>query len=303
MRALLEAGIIPDLVIGTSIGAVNAVGVALWGPDLQGINALERAWKGAAGMRVMDSKIRWLILRTVLGRTSNRARKTVEHYFETIGISRNLRFGDIQRIRLALVSADIATGQPIIHGQDPQDLVLDGLLASIAVPPWFAPLRKGNRVMVDGGALSNLPIEPAMRLGATEIFALDLDDISLGPAEKYHFLDYIGAFVYSVSRRYVYLEKALAEARGVRVRTIEFRGLAPVSIWDFTRYGELIRAGYEKASADIAAWNRSEGGDFTRWKMIAKEWKSSRNSPTDRLTVVQETETQPDPDLARSGRS
>jgi NTE family protein len=43
LRALLEAGYRPDLLIGTSIGAINAAGLALWGVDLAGVDALARS--------------------------------------------------------------------------------------------------------------------------------------------------------------------------------------------------------------------------------------------------------------------
>ena len=52
--------------------------------------------------------------------------------------------------------------------------VLEVVLASIALPPWFAPIEKEGHCMVDGGALGNLPIEPAMQLDPTAINALDL---------------------------------------------------------------------------------------------------------------------------------
>jgi len=44
LRALLEAGLRPNLLVGTSIGAVNAAGLALWGVDLFGIEVLEQAY-------------------------------------------------------------------------------------------------------------------------------------------------------------------------------------------------------------------------------------------------------------------
>jgi NTE family protein len=44
LRALLESGLRPDLLVGTSIGAVNAVVLALSGLDLAGVEALDRRW-------------------------------------------------------------------------------------------------------------------------------------------------------------------------------------------------------------------------------------------------------------------
>ena len=54
MRALLEAGIAPDLLVGTSIGAGNATGLALWGADLAGLTALEAVWDTISGEQLLD---------------------------------------------------------------------------------------------------------------------------------------------------------------------------------------------------------------------------------------------------------
>lgn len=48
LRALFEAGIQPDLLVGTSIGAANATGLALWGVNSNGLAALERAYEKMA---------------------------------------------------------------------------------------------------------------------------------------------------------------------------------------------------------------------------------------------------------------
>jgi len=258
LRALIEAGYIPDLIVGTSIGAVNAVGLGLWGVDLNGIDALERAWDEVAGAQMLEPRVSRLTLRLMVGRPSNRARKKLETYFASMGIDHGMRFNMIPWGRIGLVSADLATGQPVIYGQNPTDLVLEGLLTSIAVPPWFAPIQKEGRMIMDGGALSTLPIEPALRLGATRIIALDLDDNSLLPKENLTLEQYLEQYIFAASRRHIWLETALAEAQGVPVHCINFRGLATKPIWDFSEHKAWIRAGYEKAGLQIEQWKREE---------------------------------------------
>jgi len=273
LRALLEAGIVPNLLVGTSIGAVNAAGLALWGADPVGISALERAWDKVSGAQVLDTRIRWLFLKAVMSRPGNSARRNVERYLESEGFTRDLRFKDIPRVRLAIVSADIATGRPVIYGQNPEDSVLEGLLASIALPPWFAPLQKDSQEMIDGGALSNLPIESALRLGATDIVALDLDDSFPGMSDTLPILQYMRKYLYAVRRRQVYLETALAVAKGVPVRCVEFRGLAKKPIWDFTGYQDLIRAGYEQTAGKIAEWARMDEAELVSLRSRTEESK------------------------------
>lgn len=247
LRALIEAGLKPDLVVGTSIGAVNATGLALWGLNLDGIAALEKAWQDLANSSLMDSNLARLAARVVLGHPDRRASRRASELFVSEGITPDLRFEQIAQIRLALVATDLNSGRTVVYGQDPSDSVLDGLMASIAIPPWFVPAGKDGELIVDGGILSNLPIEPAMRMGATEIIALDLNGPGLVPADA-------GKLVYAVVKRQSRLETALAEARGVPMHMIELRSSPPTPVWDFSGYRELIQTGYEIASRQISDW-------------------------------------------------
>ena len=256
VRALVEAGIIPDLLVGTSIGAVNATGLALWGIDSDGINKLEQAWGDVASANMLDPRVSQLIFRILVGHPSSRARKKAESYFISRGVTRGLTFYMVPYARLALVSANLETGQPIIYGQDRGDQVLEGLLTSISVPPWFLPLMKDGQMIVDGGALTTLPIEPALQMGATEIIALDLDDNALIPKVNLTLLQYFEQYFYAASRRHIRLETEIARMQGIPVHHIDFRGLSTKPIWDFSDYKALIEAGYNKTQHVISEWNR-----------------------------------------------
>jgi len=252
LRALFEAGIVPDLLVGTSIGAVNAASLALWGNNLAAVYRMERAWANAAGGHWMDTHLSQVTLRALFGRPSERTRQRLIEFFASEGLTHEVRFGQISGARLALVGADLESGEPVIYGQDPQQSVLDALFASIALPPWFAPVENNGQFVIDGGALSNLPIEPALRLGATEIIALDLDDpCSIAGSER-AFFRRMEQLVFALSRRHVQLESALAEARGVPVQRIELRGPMPTPIWDFRNCQVLIRVGYDITSRFLA---------------------------------------------------
>ncbi len=255
LRALLEAGIVPDLLVGTSIGAANATGLALWGTDLNGIAALEQGWDQVSGKELLDPRVSQLILRLMVGHPSDRARKKVENYFVSLGITQDLTFRMVPHARLALISADLENGKTVIYGQNQGDYVLEGLLTSISVPPWFVPLQKNGQVIIDGGALSSLPIEPALRMGATEIIALDLDDPTVAAKENLALLQICEKYLFAASRRHIQLEMQIAEMQGISVRRIDFRGTAKTPMWDFKDYRRLRQAGYEKAQKEIAEWS------------------------------------------------
>jgi NTE family protein len=127
----------------------------------------------------------------------------------------------------------------------PDDKILDALLLSTALPPWFMPVRKQDRYLMDGAVVSNLPVEPALNIGATEIVALDLID----PREILRIGDgvrgFFGRLVYSVEKRQQELELKLAEARGVPVLYLELAAESSIQIWDFTHTDDLIKRGYD----------------------------------------------------------
>jgi len=153
-----------------------------------------------------------------------------------------------------LIGADLDTGEPVIYGMQPEQSVLEGVLASTALQPWFSPIEKDGHCIVDGGAVSCLPIEPAMALGATEIIALDLNDPN-GMLDLDHRQNrYMEKLVYSVTRRQTVMEMALATERNVTVQHIVLKSSPPVPIWDFSKHRELIRVGYETARQSMADW-------------------------------------------------
>jgi NTE family protein len=175
-----------------------------------------------------------------------------------MGITPDLRFNQASNARLAMIGTDLETGKTVIYGQDLSQFVLDGLLASTAIPPWFAPVEKDNQFIIDGGILSNLPIEPALTLGATEIIALDLmnDPASL-PKNVLEATQQLEKLVFAILQRQACVETALAKAQGVPVHYIQLRSSPPVPIWDFSTYRDLIEIGYVIASKKISDWDQS----------------------------------------------
>ena len=270
LRALFEAGYKPGLLVGTSIGAVNAAGLALWGADLAGVGALERSFQEVANANLMDPRLGRLTLRALSGRPNVHASRRVAEFFIARGISPDLHFDQIANIRLALIGADLDSGQPVIYGEDPTQFVLDGLLASIALPPWFAPVEKDGHFIVDGGALSNLPIEPALRLGATEIIALNLNDQASLSVNGHGLNEYLGKLVFAVTQRQICLETELAEAQGVPVHYLRLRSSPTVPVWDFSTHRDLIGVGYKIATQEISSWANNRQIDIALPRLVTE---------------------------------
>lgn len=256
LRALFEAGYKPDLLVGTSIGAVNAAGLALWGANLDGVTALEWVYQVMAETDLMDSHLERLALRALSGRPNHGSSRRVRKLMISAGLSPEMRFGQIKDVRLGLISLDLNSGQTLTYGQDPAQSVLDGLMASIAIPPWFAPIEKDGRFIVDGGAVCNLPIEPAIRLGASEIIALDLNDPASWMGNVPLSNQYTNSLIFSVLQRQTYMETAFAESKGVPVSCVELRSSPAAPLWDFRAYKDLIEIGYDTALQHISDWKQ-----------------------------------------------
>lgn len=245
--ALLEHGLQPDLLVGTSIGAVNAAFIALNGFSKNNLDRLKAAWEEVVQMDLLPANYVWLAVRAMLGRSTNDPSHKIKELFIRHGITPDLRFSDLSHPALIIVSSDLNTGRPVRYGLDPDDKILDALLVSTALPPWTMPVKKQDRLLVDGGLVSSLPVETAIRAGAAGIVALDLVDVRETPMINFRLASFVSKISNAVEKRQSDLEVELAEALGIPTIYIGLMGDDPVPIWDFSHSSDLINHGYEIA--------------------------------------------------------
>ncbi len=265
LRALLEAGFQPDLLVGTSIGAANATHLALHGVSLRSLDSLAETWRDAMAADLMPANYLWLTLRVLFNRGGWQPYHRMRDFFVAHGISPDLRFSDIRGVRLILVAADLNSGRPVLYGANPHDSVLEGLLASTALPPWVQPMEKGDLLLMDGGVVSNLPVEPAVTQGARAIIALDLADPRCIPIGDQRFGPFLAKLMRTVEQRQTDLEMALAAERGVEVWHIHLMGREPVQGWDFSQTEELMAQGYVTTRAEMARRLTAQKPWWRRW--------------------------------------
>jgi NTE family protein len=166
LHALLEGGIRPDAIVGTSIGALN--GAFLAGhADLAGIEQLTELWLSVRRNDVFPMRLPSLV-RGLLGHQ--------EFLVEPLGLRSFLTRADLgyseledAPIPLRVVATDLATCEAVVLSEGG---VIDALLASAAIPGVFPPVEVDRRLLVDGGVLANVPIEQADLLGPSQIFVL-----------------------------------------------------------------------------------------------------------------------------------
>ncbi|NOZ48527.1 MAG: hypothetical protein GXP37_00580, partial [Chloroflexi bacterium] len=255
LRYLMEQGITPDLMVGTSIGAVNATFLAIRGFTLAGIEALEVVWHDAAAADLLPANYiritaRFLFNRVGIHPSEHRLREfLVEH-----DLSPDIRYADLKGPPVVAVATDLNTLHPVLYGRDPKQSVMEGLMASTAVPPWIRPLDIGEHLLMDGGVLSNLPIEPALQMGATDIIAMDLFDARQAASDAEGVAPFFLKLLASVELRQIEMELALAAERHVPVRHVQLIPPRVVPIWDFSDTNKLITRGYELAREQLAGW-------------------------------------------------
>ena len=265
LRALLEAGFYPDILVGTSIGAVNAAFMASRGIKLETIDRLEKAWQDAMVADLLPSNYLWLSVRTLFNRPMVSHAHRMQSFFINHDLSPELKFNDIHGVQLVVIAADLNTGSPVLFGLDPTQSVLEGVLASTTLPPWISPMQKDGQLLIDGGVVSNLPIETALMLGATEIIALDLFDPRSLISDAPGFGEFVSKLLITIAHRQQELELALASARSIPVRRINLRGEEPVLLSDFQHTLPLIKRGYTLTKNDIARWQIENQPVWRKW--------------------------------------
>lgn len=253
MRALLEAGIHPDLIVGSSIGAVNAAFIGLHGFSDEALLALESSWIAAASAELLPPNPVWITMRVFFNRVRMRPYHHVKDFLISQGVTPEMHFSDLHGPKPILVSSELNSGQPVCFGDDPQDSVLEGILASAALPPWIHPIETEGRFLMDGGALSNLAIEPAMLHGATEIYALNLPYRTDFDKKAHGFGPFWSKLLSAVVDRQVYLEMELAREKGISVHFVELSIEPPIPVWDFSQPQRQIDAGYQQMKAILDA--------------------------------------------------
>ena len=258
LRALIEGGYTPDLVCGTSIGAINGAFLAVHGLNSAGVQKLEQSWKMTVNKDLLPTNLWWPVMRVFFGREKGISEQKIIDFATSNGLNPELRFEDIQQFRLYLVAADLNTGSQVIFGTDPQELVLESVLASMTIPPWIVPQEKNGQYLVDGGAVSNLPIEAALLQGATEIIALDLFNPHDLQQKANGLTPLMIKLDRTVGKRQIHMELGLANARNVPVRHIHLATEQPVPIWDFRQSVELIECGYQLARQEMLTWDNNQ---------------------------------------------
>ena len=242
LRALAEQGVRPDLVVGTSIGALNGAFVAA-DPSVEGIRTLAEMWQavGSSGIFLdnpMKSAARIARFRTHVLSSAPLRSIVDEHLpvdtFEELEV-------DFQCVAACIETADsqwFSTGA-----------LVDPVVASCAVPGLFPAVEIDGRHYLDGGLVHSIPVGRAIQLGATRIFVLQVGRIEqplTPPRRPWE----VGVVAFEIARRHRFVHEMADIPGDVEVHVLPSG--APETPSVSLRYGKTSRL-KERADQAYAA--------------------------------------------------
>ncbi|MFC1415691.1 patatin-like phospholipase family protein [Streptacidiphilus cavernicola] len=170
LGALLSAGITPDLVVGTSVGAINGAMIAA-DPSAGAVDRLTELWSGLGRSGVFSGSL--------LGRLHKAARSRT-HLYSADPLRRMLReYLPVERIEeLAVPYQCVAAGiERAAEHWFTEGALVDAVLASCAVPGLLPPVAVGGEHFLDGGLTNSIPVGRAVALGARVVYVLQVGRI------------------------------------------------------------------------------------------------------------------------------
>jgi NTE family protein len=215
LKALAEAGIKPDLVVGTSVGAINGACVAA---DPDGAAAwLGQVWQGDA--------LRQAFSETVIGQVARLARSgTHLHSIEPLRqmLEQALPVHDFADLRLPFhcVAASIERAHAHWFSSGP---IVPAVLASCAVPGLLPPVEVDGEHYFDGGLVDSIPVGHAVSLGAGTIYVLHVGRIERPltvPRRPWQ----VGLVSFEIARRHRFHEEMAALPDDVQVHVLPSGG-------------------------------------------------------------------------------
>ncbi len=167
LRALAESSIEPNLILGTSVGAINGAFFAAQ-PTVEGVYRLDQLWSDSNYSDVSAS----LMLRriTTLARTGTHLQSLSEARGR---LASALPVKRVEQLEVPFQCVAASIERAAEHWFDHGELA-DVVLASCAVPGILPPVQIGDEHFIDGGIVNSIPVARAVALGAKTIYVLQV---------------------------------------------------------------------------------------------------------------------------------
>lgn len=256
LKALLEAGVKPDLVLGTSVGAVNGAVIAA-DPTQHAVERLERMWTTMRTHGVFSGSVLTHVTTAVRSRTHVYSNVTLRTLLEHELGAR--RIEDLA-VPFQCVAAWIERAAERWFTSGP---AVDAVLASSAVPGLLPPVALDGQHYLDGGLVDSVPVGRALALGARTVYVLHVGrvDSELKPPRRPW---EVAAVAFEIARRHRFSRDLADVGDGVRVHVLPVGGVGDASRDGWRQYMKhrdfgLSRARIEQAYAASAEYLASAG--------------------------------------------
>jgi NTE family protein len=250
LRALFEIEVTPDLVLGTSVGALNGAMVAR-DPTPAVIGRLTDLWQDTNTARAVSDRP----LRTV-----RRAVSTGTHLYSSAFLQQRLveEFGDTTfedlpvRFQVCAASIERAAEHWFASGR-----LVDAIMASAAVPGLLPPAEVDGEHFLDGGIVNSIPLGRAVSLGAERVFVLQVGRIDRPlsvPKRPWQ----VARVSFEIARRHRFARELAEVPAGVEVHVLPARGTSAgddslLAHRDFSTVMARIEGSYQASAAYLAA--------------------------------------------------
>lgn len=239
MQALAEREIKPDVILGTSVGAINGAFIASRGFSAETLDELAEIWARVRFGRVFPAEPLVGLLGFLGARRnlvpSGPLRRLIARHVE------HERLEDLPT-PLHVVACDVLTGTEVRLSSGP---LIEAVLASAAIPGIFPPVSLHGRLLIDGGVLNNTPISHALDLHPQHAYVLPAGG-PCGLTEPPR--GALGMLIHATSL--LIAQRFVGEAMtftGARVTILPPPCPIDVEPTDFAHAGELIARAYEDA--------------------------------------------------------
>ncbi len=253
VRALLEAGIVPDMIVGTSAGALNGSVLAAHGPTVAVTERMEQVWASAKVDEIYPEGVL-----EILWRLKSKANSL----FTSGGMRRLLAralppgvtsFGQCQT-QLYTTATDLRTSRLYVFGDKADASLLDAVTASATIPAIHPPISYGGAQLVDGGVVANVPVSVAIDRGAATIYVINAgyNEAVLDPAQGV--LEVLMRTLATMLAQNIIQDIARAKAdTTVDMHHIPVQTDADLSFFDFSQSRRMVAQGYAAAQAYLVA--------------------------------------------------
>jgi NTE family protein len=245
LKALIETGIQPDVVVGTSIGAINGVAIAA-DPSQAMVDRLVDAWHSISKSAIFRGNIFARGLSAIRYRTHLHSNHPLSHLIENIITAR--RFEDLP-VHFECVAACIEDATEHWFNSGP---LVEAVLASSALPGVLPAVEMNGRHYIDGGVVNSIPVSRAIELGATELYVLQVGHID-EPLEAPRTPWDVAMVTFEISRRHRFLREIERMPSTVGVHVLptgkahpgRYNDLAKLRFNDFSALEQRIAGAYE----------------------------------------------------------